>query len=154
MTPVTSTRSSKADLRRSARAAVAPAERIRLARFVLVGGSNTALTLLVYGIAIHMGTWYPIAAFLGYLAGILNGYTWNRMWTFRAGTFHLPEFSRYVVVQVGGLAANVLGLTFAVETLGMGEMTGEIAVLVPLVLVTFSLNRWWIFNPRLQSVHG
>jgi putative flippase GtrA len=123
-------------------------------RFVLVGGSNTALALLVFSVAISLGTWYPIAAALGYSAGIVNGYTWNRIWTFEAGTFHLPEFSRYAAVQVGGLVANVLGLAFAVETLGMEKIPGEIATLVPLALATFLLNRWWAFRSRLLSAPG
>ncbi len=123
-------------------------------RFVLVGGSNTALALLVFSVAISLGTWYPIAAALGYLAGIVNGYTWNRIWTFQAGTFHFPEFSRYVVVQVGGLVANVLGLAFAVEILGAEKIPGEIATLVPIALATFLLNRWWAFRSRLVSAPG
>ena len=123
-------------------------------RFVLVGGSNTALALLVFSVAISLGTWYPIAAALGYLAGIVNGYTWNRIWTFQAGTFHFPEFSRYVVVQVGGLVANVLGLAFAVEILGAEKIPGEIATLVPIALATFLLNRWWAFRSRLLSAPG
>jgi putative flippase GtrA len=146
--------SSQSDLRRYVGAATAPEERTRLVRFVLVGGSNTLITLLVYSVALHLGVWYPIAAGLGYAAGIVNGYTWNRTWTFETGTFHLPEFSRYVVVQVGGLGANVLGLTLAVEILGMGKLTGELVTLAPIVLVSFILNRWWIFRPRVLSESG
>lgn len=151
MTPVPSTTRTKESLRHYTRTALAPAERVRLLRFVIVGGSNTVITLLVYGVAIGLGVWYPLAALLGYVAGIVNGYTWNRLWTFEVGTFHLPEFSRYVMVQVAGLAANVAGLTYAVESLGMGKMEAEIVVLIPIVLATFMLNRWWIFRMRVQS---
>jgi putative flippase GtrA len=113
-----------------------------------VGGSSTLVTLVIYTAAIALGVWYPLAAFVGYAAGILNGYTWNRIWTFQTGPFHLPEFSRYVVIQGSGLLANVFGVLIAVETLGMGKLPAELATLVPIVLVTFFANRRWTFRPR------
>jgi putative flippase GtrA len=127
------------------------AEQTRLIRFVLVGGSSTVLTLTIYAVTIELGVWYLIAAILGYAAGIVNGYTWNRLWTFRSGSFHLPEFTRYVVVQGSGLGANLIGLAVAIEALGMGEFIAEIATLVPIVLVTYLVNRWWTFRPRAES---
>lgn len=127
------------------------AEQRRLIRFAIVGASNGAVTLVVYTAAIALGVWYPVAASLGYAAGILNGYTWNRTWTFQTGSFHLPEFSRYVLVSGCGLAANVIGIIFAVEVLGLGELAGEIASLLPIVLVTYVVNRWWTFRPRPES---
>jgi putative flippase GtrA len=128
------------------------AERIRLLRFVVVGGSSTAITLAIYTTALVLGVWYVLAAALGYAAGILNGYTWNRKWTFEVGAFHLPEFSRYVIVQGGGLLANVLGLAFTVEAFGMAEFAAEIVTLIPIVLVTYFLNRRWTFESRVPSI--
>jgi putative flippase GtrA len=130
------------------------AERIRLIRFVVVGASNTAVMLAIYAAGIALGVWYPVAAALGYGAAILNGYSWNRRWTFQAGAFHLPQFSRYVLIQGGGLLANVAGLAFTVETLGMGKFAAEIATVIPIVLVTFFLNRWWTFRPQASSSPG
>jgi putative flippase GtrA len=129
-------------------------ERARLVRFVLVGGSNTAISFGLYILLLEFGASYSSAASIGYAAGILNGYTWNRIWTFRAGDFHLPEFFRYLIVQGAGLVANVLGLVVAVEGIGMGEVVAELAVLTPIVLVTYSLNRWWTFGLRTTSEPG
>jgi putative flippase GtrA len=131
-----------------------PAERGRLVRFLVVGGSSTAVALLIYAGAIALGIPYLIGGGVGYGAGILNGYTWNRTWTFEAGDFHLPEFSRYLLVQGGGLLANLVGLTFAVERLGMAEFAAELATLVPIVLITYLLNRWWTFGTRTPSGAG
>jgi putative flippase GtrA len=117
----------------------------------MVGGLSTAVTLVIFSVGIAVGIWYPLAAAVGYAAGIVNGYTWNRRWTFETGPFHLPEFSRYVAVQGGGLLANVLGLAFAVEALGISEFPAEVATLIPIVLVTYFLNRWWTFGSRTPS---
>jgi putative flippase GtrA len=113
-----------------------------------VGVTNTLVAFLVYALALDLGAPYPVAATLGYVAGILNGYTWNRLWTFEARPFHLSEFSRYVAVQAGGLLVNLAGLTFLIEVLGLDKLIAEAVCLVPLVLLTYSLNRLWIFRPR------
>jgi putative flippase GtrA len=118
----------------------------RLLRFALVGGSNTLVTVLSYSLLIELGLPYLAAAVIGYAAGILNGYTWNRIWTFETGPFHLPEFSRYVVVQASGLALNLLLLLVLIEGLGMPRGFAEILSVVPIVLVTYSLNRSWTFR--------
>jgi putative flippase GtrA len=123
----------------------------RLVRFVLVGGTNTLVTLLSYTLLVGLGASYPVAATIGYAAGILNGYTWNRLWTFETGAFHLPEFSRYVVVQGSGLVANLLGLVLLVETVGLGKVAAEAISVVPIILVTYSLNRRWTFRPRAPA---
>jgi putative flippase GtrA len=129
-------------------------ERTRLIRFALVGGTSTLVTLLSYALLIGVGAAYPVAAVLGYAAGIVNGYTWNRVWTFETGSFHLPEFSRYVVVQGSGLAANLVGLVLLVEALDLDRLVAEIISVVPIVLVTYLLNRWWTFRPRAESGSG
>lgn len=122
-----------------------------MARFALVGGSNGAVALGVYLLAIGLGVWYPLAAALGYLAGIVNGYTWNMRWTFRTGSFHSGEFLRYVLVAGAGLLANAIGIAIAVETLGMHKTVGEVVSLIPVVLATYLANRAWVFRDRLES---
>jgi putative flippase GtrA len=127
------------------------AEGARLIRFGVVGVSNGVVTFGLYAALVGLGIDYLVAAAVGYAAAILNGYTWNRIWTFQAGPFHLPGFSRYLLVSVGGLVANLLGLRLAVEYLEMGELVAEVVTLTPIVLVTFSLNRRWTFRPTTES---
>jgi putative flippase GtrA len=118
----------------------------RLIRFALVGGSNTLVTIVSYAVLIEIGVAYLLAAVIGYVAGILNGYTWNRLWTFETGPFHLPEFSRYVVVQLSGLVMNLLLLLILIETFDLAKGLAEILSVVPIVLLTYSLNRSWTFR--------
>jgi putative flippase GtrA len=120
----------------------------RLVRFGIVGASNTAISLIVYILLLHFGVPYILSAPIAYAAGIANGYTWNRIWTFQTGDFHLPEFSRFLLVQMVGLGLNMALLAFAVEALGMSHLAGEVASLVPVVAVTYALNRWWAFRDR------
>jgi putative flippase GtrA len=101
-----------------------------------------------YALLVALSVPYPIAGVVSYGLGILNGYTWNRIWTFETGTFHGPEFARYLLVQGLAALANAGGLAIAVEVLGLGELVAELVVLPPLVLVTYAVNRSWTFRPR------
>ena len=121
-----------------------------MVRFALVGASNGGVTLAVYVVAIGLGVWYPLAAALGYLAGIVNGYTWNMRWTFRTGSFHHGEFTRYVVVAAAGLLASAVGVAITVGTLGMQKLTGAVVSLIPIVLSTYLANRAWVFRGRME----
>jgi putative flippase GtrA len=123
----------------------------RFLRYALVGGSNGVVAVVTYALLLAIGIAYPIAAILGYMAGIVNGYTWNRLWTFETGRFHLPEFSRYLAVQGSGLALNLLLLFVLIEGVGMAKGISEIFSLVPVVLLTYLFNRYWAFQPKTRS---
>lgn len=125
-----------------------PATGREFLRFALVGGSNGVIAVVIYALLLAAGVAYPIAAVIGYLGGLLNGYTWNRLWTFETGGFHLPEFSRYFVVQGSGLLLNLLVLFVLVDGIGMARGISEILSLVPVVLLTYIFNRRWTFHPR------
>jgi putative flippase GtrA len=123
----------------------------RFLRFALVGASNGAVTVATYSLLLAIGVAYPLAAVAGYLAGIANGYTWNRIWTFETGPFHLPEFVRYLAVQGFGLALNLALLYALVEGVESPKGLAEIVSIVPVVLITFLLNRRWTFHPTTRS---
>jgi putative flippase GtrA len=129
-----------------ARRLVGAASNRKVIRFAVVGLTSTAISLAVYGLLLLVGLPYPVAGFLSYGAGIVNGYTWNRIWTFRAGPFQRRQFVRYVIVQTGLAIANAGGLALAVQTFGASKVTAEIVVLPLLVLGGFVVNRDWTFR--------
>lgn len=118
----------------------------RLVRFALVGASSTAISLGGYAVLLAVGTPYLLAGLVAYALGILNGYTWNRLWTFESGAAVRAEFARYASVQVTAALANVAGLAVAVELLGFAEFPAELGVLTVLVLATYAINRSWTFR--------
>src|SRR5436309_649471 len=63
------------------RSAVASPLTGQLARFAVVGVTNTALTWCVFALSTAAGLWYPAAAGIAFGAGAINGYTLNRVWT-------------------------------------------------------------------------
>lgn len=86
----------------------------QFAKFLLVGGGNTLVTLMVILIlksVMSVNPWVSNA--VGYVAGMINSFLWNKMWVFRSRSrrFHV-EALRFLV---GFLVcyAGQLAVTFA-----------------------------------------
>jgi putative flippase GtrA len=121
-------------------------------RFVVVGASNTLLSLAVYVVLLAVGVPYLVAAALGFAAGAANGYLLNRWWTFSAPPASARQVAAYLIVQVVGLL-----ITVAVVGLLHGRTPGLVgqAVAIPLATVAmFSLNRTWTFAVPPPSSRG
>ena len=76
--------------------------------------------------------------------GAVNGYLFNRRWTFAA-----PDSRRarvlYVVVQVVGALSTSLLVLFFVRVAGTGRVWGYLAAIAPVTLCMFAANRLWTF---------
>ena len=121
-------------------------------RFVVVGASNTLLSVAMYLALLAAGVPYPVAAACGFVAGAINGYLLNRWWTFSAPPASPRQVAAYLTVQVVGLliTVGVVGLLHghAPPLVGQG-------VAIPLATVAmFSLNRTWTFAIHSPSSRG
>ena len=122
-------------------------------KYGVVGASNTVLTFVVYTILVTLGLDYLVAVVLGYCAGSLNSYFLNRHWTFRARDIaHTTAGTRFAIVQAVAIAANVLLLYVFVHHLGIAKIPAQALLTLPILAVTFFVNRWWSFaRPRDQG---
>jgi putative flippase GtrA len=119
-------------------------------KFVAVGTSNTAVSLLTYAGLLRVDVVYPVAGAIAFLAGAANGYVLNRRWTFAAADTWRAR-RRYVLVQLGGLGATTALLWILVSPAGLGRITAY-ALTIPIVtLATFTANRGWTFRSRGQA---
>jgi putative flippase GtrA len=121
--------------------------RIQLLRFVAVGATNTAITLIAYAAALHLGVRYLAAGATAYALGGLNGFLLNRRWTFAYRGRILPAAARYSVITAAGIGLNLLLLRTAIG-LGVPRALGELAAVAPVTLLSFALNRAWAFAPQ------
>ena len=119
---------------------------LQFARFALVGVGNTLVSFVVYDVLLALAVAYPAAAATAFAAGAVNGYLFNRGWTFRASD-SVRTRVRYVAVQAAGLGLTAGLLSLFVHAGQLGEVAGY-AVALPLVTTaTFLANRSWVFMP-------
>jgi putative flippase GtrA len=119
-------------------------------KYGVVGASNTILTFVVYSVCVTIGIHYILALVFGYSIGSLNSYVLNRHWTFRAGDIaHTTAGTRFALVQAGAIGFNVALLYVFVHHLGIAKIPAQAILTVPVLAVTFFINRWWSFaRPR------
>lgn len=126
-------------------------ERREIFRYVVVGVSNTAISMVVYVALLAVGVGYVAGVVAAYLAGLANGYTLNRRWTFVAGSFSIGSLSRYTTVQGTGLLMSVGLTSLFVEVLDVPEVAALVLSWPPVIAVTFTATRLWAFGPARQS---
>ena len=118
-------------------------------KYAAVGVVNVVLDLAVFALLVHLGVWYVAAKVLSVGVAMINGYTFNRIWTFRAGGHATTKLARYVAVQGSGLLLNLALLTSLVEVAGLRPVPAA-ALVVPVVAVyCFLGNRLWTFGRHL-----
>ncbi len=119
----------------------------QLARFLLVGLANTALSFVVYRILLALEMPYVLAAPLAFAAGAVNGYVFNRRWTFAARDSTRARIAYLAVQGVGALSTSLLVLLF-VRAAGTGKVWAYLAAIPPVTLCMFVANRLWTFAER------
>jgi putative flippase GtrA len=115
------------------------------ARYLLVGASNTAITLAAYALLLRAGAPPVAASVVAFGAGAVNGYRLNRTWTFRTARHGAGAGARYLVVLLAGLGLNALGVALAVHVAELPRIAGELVALPPVTATTFVLARSWVF---------
>jgi putative flippase GtrA len=116
-------------------------------KFGIVGVSNTLLSLAVYAVLLKgFGVWYLAASAIGFAVGTVNGFLWNRRWTFRGHVGDALTPVRWFVVQGFGLLMNE-GLVFVfVNDAGLDKLLGQGCATAIVVVFTFIANRAWTFR--------
>ena len=97
----------------------------QLGKFVLAGALSTfidlgILNILIWLSGIAAGPWYSVFKGISFLLAVINGYFWNKRWTFEktGELFVLKEFSKFLAVAAVGLLINVGIASIVVNIIG------------------------------------
>jgi len=117
-------------------------------KFSLVGVLNTAIHYgvfyVLYGFA---GFHYLLASSLGFCVALTHSYILNKFWTFkRSGSRVRREFSKFFLVNILSLAANLAGLAILVELLSMHPPIAQLIAYGISWAMNFLGNRFWTFR--------
>lgn len=125
---------------------------VQFAKFGLVGVSNTLITLLVYALLWNvLGVWYVAASAIGFAVGAVNGFLWNRAWTFKGHVGDALTPVRWFVVQGCGLLVNSALIYLFVDGAGLGKLVAQAATIAIVTVLTFIANRSWTFRAHVPA---
>lgn len=116
-------------------------------RFIVVGIAAT-LTHLLTAVLMIDGLGIPSAAIgnaLGVIAGSSVSYAGNYFWTFRRGGSHLMRLPKFIVSYSTVFVLSSLAMLLIADLGGIAYLLPLIAVVTVTPVITFLLNRYWVF---------
>jgi putative flippase GtrA len=122
----------------------------QLMRFVVAGGLTTTLYTLVYAPLAGFGiTSEQVANLAGYLAAMVSGYVLHSKWSFRGhGAAPRQTTIRFFAVSLVSYGLNTMWVWLLTDDAALAGpfWWPLIPVLFVTPLVTFALNRFWVFR--------
>lgn len=122
-------------------------------RFAIVGCTNTAVDFGVFTLLRAVFDLnYLLCQTVAYIAGILNSFVLNKVWTFESKTSNLHtslQLGRFIIVNIVSLSASLLGLKLLSGELHINVYLAKAAVTVLTQAINYSGYRWWVFAPHV-----
>jgi putative flippase GtrA len=121
----------------------------QLVRFVISGAFVTALGVAVYALVALVLRWHPqLGNLLAYLIAVGSGYLMHSRWSFRdhGGQRTRSTQVRFVIVSLISYALNSFWVWLLFTHLQWGREAPIVPMLFVTPLVTFLLNRQWVFR--------
>jgi putative flippase GtrA len=116
-------------------------------RFAIVGVAATLAHVLV-AVCLISGLGLRPAALanaIAFIAGSSVSYAGNYFWTFRSGGPHLVRLPRFIVAYMTVFVLNALIMGLVADLGGIAYVIPLVAVIAVTPVVTFLLNRYWVF---------
>lgn len=130
-------------------------ELARFTRFLTVGALGTLLDFGLLTMLKLAGLPTLFANSLSFTAGLINNFTWNRLWTFRdaAQANWQKQLAQYALVSLVGLALNDL-IVLSLETVlgtwlgqpAWGYLPAKVVATGVVVFWNYFANRTWTFR--------
>ena len=116
---------------------------MRFARFIAVGGLNTAFGFIAYAALLALGLHYAVAVALATVLGVLfNFRSYGALVFGHPGPGRLP---RFVLVYALLYGLNVAGIGL-LGTVGLSALPAGLAMLLPVAAVGYLLNSRFVFG--------
>ncbi|WDF51672.1 GtrA family protein [Paenibacillus sp. KACC 21273] len=113
-------------------------------RFATVGVSNTVIDFVVF-MLLQSFTGVVAAQFIGYGAGTLNSYLWNRRWTFARGKgFDFSEIIRFLLVNI--TVAIITAIAISLVPASIPVWIAKIAVTILGLGINYTVSKLWVFR--------
>ena len=117
-------------------------------KYGIVGVSNTVITAVVIWIMMKLfGCSDVVSNMVGYVAGVLNSFIWNKQWTFRSSAGWLGSAVRFGVV-FGVCYLLRLGFLVCVLTpyLPIDPYYNQLIAMAFYTVINFIMNKFYTFK--------
>ncbi|HEV2879463.1 MAG TPA: GtrA family protein [Candidatus Eremiobacteraceae bacterium] len=124
-------------------------------KFGVVGASGALVSFIIFHILLHYGLDLKLAFSLGFIAGGVNNYWWNRHWTFRSRGHVGKELAQFLTVSGVALILGIIITGVLDKYLPMFHLRNSLIWLCGTVGgmgVNFFVNKYWTFRHTHEPV--
>ena len=125
---------------------------VKMIRFFLVAGLNTAFGYALFAFLIFIGLHYTVAALIGQIIGVLFNFRTYGALVFKNKKLNL--LPRFVMVYVIMYFCNIGGMTLLKLQFGANDYVASAIMCVPVGLLGFLLNKLFVFERIRHSKSG
>lgn len=120
----------------------------QIIKYGLVGVMNTLITAVVLFTLMNcFGVSYTTSNAAGYIAGFINSFIMNKLWTFKENQLPtIKQFIRFTAVFVFCYFIQRGLLIFLVEELAINKNISQLIGMVFYTLISFILNKLFAFK--------
>ena len=118
-------------------------------KFGLVGASGAVVSFLIFHALLHFAIDLTRAVSIGFIAGGVNNYWWNRHWTFRSTGHMGKELAQFLTVSGMALVLGVVITKLLDNRLPQFHLRNSLIWLCGTVGgmgVNFFVNKYWTFR--------
>jgi len=87
-----------------------------------------------------------LANIIGYSAGIINSFVWNKLWTFKARHETVSQFGRFLLLNLACLLLSSLSLFIFIDSLGFLYGPVWFITMGMVTIINFAVSRYWVFR--------
>jgi putative flippase GtrA len=120
-------------------------------KYGVVGAGNTLLTAGVIWLMMRCGIGDVLANGIGYAAGMLNSFVWNRQWTFRSKESWLASGLRFFAVFLLSYALQLGVFLLLRRYLSIDPYCNQLLAMTVYTLANFLLNKYVTFKSYPKS---
>ena len=119
----------------------------RFSRFLIVGISNTIITLTIIFLLLNVfNIDYRISNIIGYFVGLINSFIWNKRWTFKSKNKFQKELLPFFVMFLISYSINLGIVILSAEILLINKNICQIIGIFFYTVTNYIGNKFWTFK--------
>ena len=115
-------------------------------KFIIIGFSNLAISLLTYYILVLLNINYQIANVFAFIFGSINGYFWNKKWVFKKNGDIKATLIKFYISYIFTWLISAVLLYLWIDIFKISAFIAPILNLFITTPINYILNKIWVFK--------
>ena len=117
---------------------------LQIIKFVIVGASNTVVSLLVcYAFILYDKDLYLVGNIVGFFVGVANSYYWNNKYVFRGKKNHILSLLKTYIMYGSTAIVSTVMMYILVNDCSVSEFIAPVITAVACIPINYLLSKYW-----------